>query len=126
MDSYSSPLMVAIYAIIAILGCAIFFGVVLPQVPTRSIVKMFLGVQAPPILVAFLRRAATVLISAIVTRVAMALGIGEGLDVAGIAVAAWGLVELGWGMLDQTKKSGQNDVNPEPVAGGGSRDLLRE
>lgn len=123
MDSYTSPIMVAIYACIAILGGGIFFGVVLPQIPTQSIWKMFLGVQAPPIFVAFLRRVATAVITLVVTRIAVGLGVDDGTDMAKVAASVWGLIELCWGALDQSKKSGQNNIDPKPVAGGGSPDL---
>jgi uncharacterized membrane protein len=120
MDDYTSPIMIAIYAIIAILGIAVFVGVVLPQIPTRSIGRMFLGVQAPPIFVAFLRRGVvTALATLVITRIAVALGVDGGLDIAGVAGTVWGLVELAWGMLDQTKKANQNAINPPPVAGSG-------
>jgi hypothetical protein len=123
MDSYTSPLMVAIYAIIAILGVAVLAGVVLPQVPTRSIANLFLGIETPPILVAFLRRGATALITLLVTAIARRIGMDDPKEIVAVVGAIWGVAELAWGGLDQAKKSGQNDYNPKPVAGGGIPDL---
>jgi hypothetical protein len=41
-----------------------------------------------------------------------------------VASATAGVIEAGWGILDQVLKSDQNDVNPPSVAGGGDPDVL--
>lgn len=118
MDDFTSPIMVAIYLTIALLAVTVFFAVVLPQIPTRSVWNMFLGVQAPPIFVAFVRRVVVALATLVITAVAVKLGLDGTFDVAGVAGSVWAIAELSWGMLDQKKKKDQNAINPPAIAGG--------
>jgi hypothetical protein len=102
-------------ALVLILALAL----ALPHIPVRTIRQMVVGVKAPPILVASVRRLLTALGSAAVTAALAWLGAFETGELAAIAAAAAGVLEVGWGLLDQTLKHDQNAINPPPVAGSG-------
>lgn len=109
--------MIAATAIFAVLSTSV------RGVPDwRRVYRLFLGVKVAPALVAFMRRAVTAAFALLVFKVAGALGLDEFADKTVAAGIAGGIVEAAWGALDQLVKSGQNDTDPKPVAGGAPRD----
>ena len=111
-------LMAIVVGALVLLTVVVVGAIVAPSIPVKNIAQMMAGVKCPPILVAFVRRLLTVVATAAVTWVAHLLGVEDGADLVAIGGAVAGLVEMaGWGLFDQVAKSGQNAVDPKPVAG---------
>ena len=121
MSPFESNLLIVIIVLGAAMVGTAMFSIISPRLGTDSLAQIFAGYKTPPILVAFMRRGLTVLLTGLVTWVARALNIVEDPEnLAALAGAVATFIEVAiWGLFDQLRKSGQNDRDPKPVAGSG-------
>jgi hypothetical protein len=122
MFTWDDPIIVLIAAIAGGLLLTMWAAILLPHVGATRVRQLLIGVQVPPLVVAWLRRGITGLVALGLAWLGGALGVAELREQATIAALSAAAVELGWGLLDQLLKGDQNAVNPPPVAGSGGGD----
>lgn len=120
MTEFERYLLILIGVLGGTLVLVVTFSVLSPMVHVKKVLQVFVGYEAPPVLVAFARRSITALAMIAVTWTATSLGIEEGMDLATVAGVTVAVLEVGfWGLYDQLFKGDQNAYNPSKIAGSG-------
>jgi len=123
LDSWNSPIVILAAILVAVLSVALLSALLLPQLPTVR--QLFVGVEVPPAIVNAVRVLASAAGGTALTALTGALTGWEGTRLASIGAALIPLLHIGWGLLDQVLKHGQNEVPSQPATPT-QREIARE
>lgn len=113
---WSSPLVIEAGVFGALLVLILGVAFVVPQLP--SIRHILLGVQVSPLVVSQVRLLISAFGGLALTWLVSQVTRLQGTAWAAVAVPLMGLIQAGWGLLDQSLKGAMNSANPPPIAGG--------